>query len=421
MYLKRWGIVYNKYLKVLGLNKNFTEKELKNAYKNLAKKFHPDNFNNASEIEQLRAKEKMQEINEAYDELNKRFKKTTTDFDLEYYRGKVREEMLHFLDGFEDYEEEFPSFKSNKKIMYGFVNDLIRANDRRTLETSLHIFNIVFRNFLDLMQAHYFVEYFIDPCYAKELDYNCSIREFYKQLEKCKYKYSRSFNLDNLLNEVVNGYKLYTYYGVLKSQIEKLRAETIEKVRFANYRNVEESKTSFNNDVKTMFKKYDETIGRVNSVLKLCSDMYGIDVFDKAREDRESYKFVSDILDIEDILIKGDYKEANRRLDMISELIDVYTKNYRIESINDLFLEVVSKYNQVCVSLSNKNDSINLFKANCIYQIFLEVYFKYIDGELNKEDLEVLRYFTFVDYDEEKRVINKILDKSNLVVNVLKK
>ncbi len=53
------------YYSVLGINKNATDDEVKAAYKEMAKKYHPDNYadNPLSDL----AAEKMKEINEAYD------------------------------------------------------------------------------------------------------------------------------------------------------------------------------------------------------------------------------------------------------------------------------------------------------------------------------------------------------------------
>ncbi len=55
---------------VLGLQSGATQAEIKKAYRELVKKYHPDNYANHP-LEDL-AKEKMQEINEAYDTLTRK-------------------------------------------------------------------------------------------------------------------------------------------------------------------------------------------------------------------------------------------------------------------------------------------------------------------------------------------------------------
>jgi hypothetical protein len=59
----------NKYLSVLGLSGNSSFDEVKKAYRQLARKLHPDRFNRKSEEEQQAAHERFTEINLAYDKL----------------------------------------------------------------------------------------------------------------------------------------------------------------------------------------------------------------------------------------------------------------------------------------------------------------------------------------------------------------
>lgn len=59
--------------KVLGVSPNATDDEVKDAYRRLARKYHPDNYVN-NPLSDL-ATEKMKEINEAYDEIQRQAQK----------------------------------------------------------------------------------------------------------------------------------------------------------------------------------------------------------------------------------------------------------------------------------------------------------------------------------------------------------
>ncbi len=63
---------------ILGIDKNATDDQVKNAYRELAKKYHPDNYadNPLSDL----AEEKMQEINEAYDTIMNSRKKRNSSY-----------------------------------------------------------------------------------------------------------------------------------------------------------------------------------------------------------------------------------------------------------------------------------------------------------------------------------------------------
>ena len=62
---------------VLGVSHDATDEQIKSAYREKARKFHPDNFHDNPAAAEM-ATEKMQEINQAYDDIIKRRKNKTS-------------------------------------------------------------------------------------------------------------------------------------------------------------------------------------------------------------------------------------------------------------------------------------------------------------------------------------------------------
>ena len=56
--------------KVLGVSRDATDDEIKKAYRELARKYHPDNYASNPDIAEL-VGDKMKEVNEAYDEIQR--------------------------------------------------------------------------------------------------------------------------------------------------------------------------------------------------------------------------------------------------------------------------------------------------------------------------------------------------------------
>ena len=82
--------------KVLGVSRDATDDEIKKAYRELARKYHPDNYANSPDLAEL-AGDKMKEVNEAYDEIQRMrsSSKNTGEYSRssggsEYHMGELR-------------------------------------------------------------------------------------------------------------------------------------------------------------------------------------------------------------------------------------------------------------------------------------------------------------------------------------------
>lgn len=64
---------------ILGVSKNASDAEIKSAYRNLAKKYHPDKFSTAPEAEKKDAENKMKDVNHAYSVLSDKEKRSNYD------------------------------------------------------------------------------------------------------------------------------------------------------------------------------------------------------------------------------------------------------------------------------------------------------------------------------------------------------
>ncbi len=59
----------SKYYNVLGVNQGASQEEIKKAFRNKAREYHPDKFANATDGEKNLAEKRFKEINEAYEKL----------------------------------------------------------------------------------------------------------------------------------------------------------------------------------------------------------------------------------------------------------------------------------------------------------------------------------------------------------------
>ncbi len=102
--------------KVLGVSPNATEAEIKAAYKELVKKYHPDQFQNTALLEV--AEEKMTEINAAYDQI------------MEERRSGRKQESESYRGGYSGtYSTDSSTYRNYNGINYTEIRRMIQRGD----------------------------------------------------------------------------------------------------------------------------------------------------------------------------------------------------------------------------------------------------------------------------------------------------
>ena len=169
---------------VLGVSRNASDEEVKNAYRALARKYHPDNYDNDNPLKDL-ANEKMQEINMAYDEIQ-----------------RMRSESKDSYRGGETYYQQASSGAANDPMYADIRGDI---NRRRFADAERKLLDVDFNS--RIAEWHYLMSLVLmsrnnvgDA--MRELEIACSMDPANMEYQQAK----------QMLNNRATGYNS-TYYG----------------------------------------------------------------------------------------------------------------------------------------------------------------------------------------------------------------
>ena len=225
----------NEALNILGLNSNFSEKELKRAYYALVKKYHPDQFEKSSREVKDHAETMMKKINQAYETLQNMSKsngfsyayqkESHNTFDVKAYvnmkKAELEQKYLPKKYKVNIFKNEILAIEN---IINSFFQEALRYGTKTFIDDgyiiSVNKISKVFKKMKDI----YFQKYNIDiSALNVQLNYDCSFDEFYEQLESVKNKYEQYKNANrNKVLEEASIYESFNGYNYARAEIHNI-------------------------------------------------------------------------------------------------------------------------------------------------------------------------------------------------------
>ena len=403
------------------LNINFTDNELKKAYHKLARKYHPNNFDN--DIEKRQAEEKMKEINNVKDLLEKFLKNRNQQNTQNYTQTKqnnnihaYKKELLNKLskfkcgyvtnNGLERYNNEIEA------IIIWYKTTIDKINNRDLIlnlyKRSLMLIKISFDN----LKNEFFRKNDINEYEIKEkLNYDCNIAQFYDQLLKLKEKYNKREIYRRKIKEDLHDYELRSGYDALKNIIDTKIDNNLDKFKRNNYLNYEKFINLLKNEIDELFENYFKAISIVNELLNIVNNDFIIN--------SETIAIQNKLLNLKRKLQNGDFSnDTIKELKEVEQMlikIDNYKKNQQNHHRIDEYTKIIiDNYQKALQSLTYPQD---LFKAQLAQKTFDEV-LQTIDkvkkGEISIELFKQFTNLTFTNYNQDISIINKVKGINNI-------
>lgn len=261
-----------KALSILGLQRNFTEEELKKAYRHLITIYHPDKWEDKTENERKIATEKTKEINAAKDFLERNYKNqpyinknhnNNYYHDSNYKNDVLLQAKVNFLRELRKYNEELLGLAQEKEIIllekiatinilhFEYRHKIININNINDLNRIIISYKADIWKQLEIFTIEYCKKYNIKTDISRLEKY--SLKTLYEELENLRKIQNP---IITKLNQKQEEYIYYTGYDKIKENIQKIKKDIILAYLNNFYKSEAEAINYFHKKVLEEFKEY---------------------------------------------------------------------------------------------------------------------------------------------------------------------
>lgn len=249
-------------LRIMGLHDDFTEEELKKAYRTLVKKYHTD-LNNSTE-----ASEMIRKINVAHEFLKKHINGNKQQ---EIYRQKIiiYEIKKNDIKSYPHYLTDYIKM-INTQVSW-FLTNLqhnISNNDLDDLyKQTLNNIHILYTKIINT----YYQENWINSIEVKEnINYAVPFSTLFKQLEAINKKHGQKLNCQKSLEQEVTKYQEYTGYNNIKNIIDAEMKACLNAKYI--YLNIADIINNFKKKVDQLFSEYFDLLKKIKYLINFISE-----------------------------------------------------------------------------------------------------------------------------------------------------
>lgn len=400
-------------LDLLGLKPNYTEQELRKAYRKIARDNHPDLNPGDKEKEK-----KFKDANNAFEELIKKFKNS----DLNEYKSKVLKDITskfecndcyletrEFADFKESLEEKMKLDLTNVIMTMGLRND--KDNVKRIYDKFLEKYENELKNFINV----YFKNNYINSGDVKEIvDCTTTLNVYFAKLLEIKKKYGKEEEYKNKIKDSVSGYLNDPKYISLKNIIRKRLAKTLNLARVKKYEDIDNLIANLITDIELDIKKYEEYLVKANMLRENLKKSYGFDIINMVLEFRYDESIIDNLTKVRGIskdeieiilgLDKIDKDFGNMDDDILSKFEKITNAKKNLKLINSIHNEIEEKFK---AGLNNKDIDVQT-SIITIYKKYLEFYRLVCKGEISFEEYNKLEKLTFADLESDNNILHSL-------------
>lgn len=406
-------------LNFFGLDSNFTHEDLRKVYWNLAKKYHPDDFekSSSSQVDE----EEMKKINIAKDTLDRWLKsgkkvcheKQQSNLDIKKYKADLILKLSKYNS----------SNVTNDELVYYhnkicLIIDAFRhcVQDCLSKDSIDNFYNLckqrIFKHF-DQLKIEVFQQHDVDESDVREtISYECNLEEFYRQLLQLAKKYNKKNIYQERLNRDLQEYhyELRSGYDEIKEFVAIVINNALIRLKKNHYTNYDEELKKVITEIDNLFYQYFDYVSQFNQILKFFSH-YSLKDVEIKKIFGLYVKYLASFKDGESFL------DTERHLERLKGLMEkIKEQELLSENFKELdnCLKIITKnYQSVIQTFSYPKDlSVAQMASNHLNEVF-RLAEQVKNGTLSMEVFEQLVNLTFLNSNQDGKLLDKVRGTSS--------